>query len=127
VSVLTPNETEASLLTGMRVTDVPSAKRAARALRRRGVRTVIVTLGAKGALVASEAGVDWVRGFKVKAVDTTAAGDVFSGALAVRLAEGRPLREAVRFAHAAAAISVTRAGAQPSIPTRREIIAKLRT
>jgi ribokinase len=68
----------------------------------------------------------WIRGFKVRAVDTTAAGDVFSGSLAVRLAEGCPLAEAVRFAHAAAAISVTRAGAQPSIPTRREILSKLR-
>jgi len=126
VSVLTPNETEASLLTGIRVKDAPSAARAARALRARGVGTVIVTLGAKGALVAGAEGERWIRGFKVKAVDTTAAGDVFSGALAVRLAEGRPLAEAVRFAHAAAAVSVTRAGAQPSIPSRREILSKLR-
>ena len=78
------------------------------------------------ALVADGQGEHWVRGFKVKAVDTTAAGDVFCGALAVRLAEGSPLLEAVRFAHAAAAISVTRAGAQPSIPSRREILSKLR-
>ena len=126
VSVLTPNETEASLLTGIRVRDVASAARAARALRARGVGTVIVTLGAKGALVAGADGERWIRGFKVRAVDTTAAGDVFSGSLAVRLAEGCPLAEAVRFAHAAAAISVTRAGAQPSIPTRREILSKLR-
>ncbi len=126
VSVLTPNETEASLLTGVKVRDVASAARAARALQHRGVRTVIVTLGAKGALVADEAGERWVPGFKVKAVDTTAAGDVFSGALAVRLAERRPLLEAVRFAHAAAAISVTRAGAQPSIPARKDILAMLR-
>ena len=126
VSVLTPNETEASLLTGIRVKDAASAARAARALKARGVGTVIVTLGAKGALVAGADGERWVRGFKVKAVDTTAAGDVFSGALAVRLAEGRPLADAVRFAHAAAAISVTRAGAQPSIPARREILARLR-
>jgi len=108
------------------VRDVASAARAARALQHRGVRTVIVTLGAKGALVADEAGERWVPGFKVKAVDTTAAGDVFSGALAVRLAERRPLLEAVRFAHAAAAISVTRAGAQPSIPARKDILAMLR-
>ena len=127
VSVLTPNETEASLLTGIGVKDIPSAVRAARSLKRRGVGTVIITLGAKGALVADGQGEHWVRGFKVKAVDTTAAGDVFCGALAVRLAEGSPLLEAVRFAHAAAAISVTRAGAQPSIPSRREIISKLRS
>jgi ribokinase len=126
VAVLTPNETEASLLTGIRVKDVASAARAARALKARGVGTVIVTLGAKGALVAGADGERWIRGFKVRAIDTTAAGDVFSGSLAVRLAEGCPLPEAVRFAHAAAALSVTRAGAQPSIPTRREILSKLR-
>jgi ribokinase len=126
VSVLTPNETEASLLTGAKVRDVRSAARAATTLQKRGVRTVIVTLGAKGAVVADEAGSRWVPGFRVKAVDTTAAGDVFNGALAVRLAEGRPLLEAVRFAHAAAAISVTRCGAQPSIPSRDEIKRMLR-
>jgi ribokinase len=126
ITLLTPNETEASMLTGISVSDVSSATRAARALQLRGARNVIVTLGANGALVASGRDARWVPGFKVKAVDTTAAGDVFNGALAVRLAEGSPIMEAVRFAHAAAAISVTRAGAQPSIPTRREIDAKLR-
>jgi ribokinase len=125
VTILTPNETEASLLTGVRVSGPSSAAMAARILIRRGVGTVIVTLGAKGALVATRAGAQVVPGFRVKAVDTTAAGDVFNGALAVRLAENRPLAEAVRFAHAAAAISVTRRGAQPSIPTRREIDALL--
>jgi ribokinase len=126
VTLLTPNETEASMLTGIRVDDVPSATRAARALQLRGARNVIVTLGAQGALVAAGAVAKWVPGFAMKAVDTTAAGDVFSGALAVRLAEDCPLFEAVRFAHAAAAISVTRVGAQPSIPTRKEINALLR-
>jgi ribokinase len=126
VSLLTPNETEAAMLTGISVHDVASATMAAGALRRRGARAVIVTLGANGALVSTEAGAVWVPGFPVKAVDTTAAGDVFNGALAVRLAEDCPLDEAVRFAHAAAALSVTRAGAQPSIPTRREINALLR-
>jgi ribokinase len=95
--------------------------RAAARLRARGVQTVIITLGAGGALVVSEAGHALVPGFKVKPVDTTAAGDVFNGALAVALAEGMELRAAVRFANAAAAISVTRLGAQPSAPTRREI------
>ncbi len=126
VSLLTPNETEASLLIGGTVNDVSSATRAARILMKRGVRTVIVTLGAKGALVATSEGARLIPGFKVRAVDTTAAGDVFNGALAVRLAEGCPLAEAVRFAHAAAAISVTRHGAQPSVPSRREINAMLR-
>ena len=125
VSILTPNETEASLLAGGLVNDAPSAARAARILLKRGVGTVIVTLGSKGALVANRDGERLIPGFNVKAVDTTAAGDVFNGALAVRLAEGCPLMEAVRFAHAAAAISVTRHGAQPSIPTRRKINALL--
>jgi ribokinase len=127
VTLLTPNETEASMLAGTSVVDVASATRAARHLQRRGARNVIVTLGANGALVAAGSEAKWVPGFRVKAVDTTAAGDVFNGALAVRLAEGGPLWDAVRFAHAAAAISVTRRGAQPSIPTRREINAKFRT
>ena len=127
VSRLTPNETEASLLTGCRVSSITSAAKAARILQMRGVGTVIVTLGAKGAFVATRERAQLVPGFRVKAVDTTAAGDVFNGALAVRLAEGSPLIEAVRFAHAAAAISVTRPGAQPSIPTRREILAMLRS
>lgn len=126
VSLLTPNETEASILSGTAVVDAPSAADAARILLKRGVRAVIVTLGAKGALVATGDGTELVPGFRVKAVDSTAAGDVFNGALAVRLAEGRPLLEAVRFAQAAAAISVTRGGAQPSIPTRTEIRAMLR-
>ena len=114
------------MLTGIEVTDVASATSAARALQRRGARNVIVTLGANGALVATGADAKWVPGFRVKAVDTTAAGDVFNGALAVRLAEGCAIINAVRFAHAAAAISVTRHGAQPSIPNRKEINAKLR-
>ena len=121
VSIITPNETEAELLTGIAVIDDASAAAAAAKLRARGVRTVIITLGARGAFVTTEGGEQLVPGFKVKAVDTTAAGDIFNGALAVALAEGKPLEQAVRFANAAAAISVTRLGAQPSAPTRREI------
>jgi ribokinase len=121
VSILTPNETEAELLTGIKVDSESSATKAASALRARGVQTVILTLGARGAMVATDDGAQVVPGFKVKAVDTTGAGDVFNGALAVALAEERPLIDAVRFANAAAAISVTRLGAQPSAPSRREI------
>jgi len=121
VSILTPNETEAELLTGIAVTDTASAAVAAAKLRARGVQTVIITLGSLGAFVATEDGGQLVPGFKVKAVDTTAAGDTFNGALAVALGEGKPLKQAVRFANAAAAISVTRLGAQASAPTRREI------
>ena len=121
VSILTPNETEAELLTGIAVSDAATAAAAAAKLCVRGVQTVIITLGARGAYVATESGGQLVPGFKVKAVDTTAAGDIFNGALAVAIAEGKPLELAVRFANAAAAISVTRLGAQPSAPTRREI------
>jgi ribokinase len=121
VDILTPNETEAEGLTGIRVHDDASASRAVKALRQQGVGVVILTLGARGACVASGDTTMIVRGFRVKAVDTVAAGDVFNGALAVALAEGQPLPDAVRFAHAAAAISVTRPGAQPSAPTRAEI------
>ena len=121
VSILTPNETEAELLTGIRVTGDATAARAADRLRARGVRTVIITLGAGGAFVAGDGCRQRVPGFRVKAVDSTAAGDIFNGALAVALAEERPLLDAVRFANAAAALSVTRLGAQPSAPTRAAI------
>ena len=121
VDILTPNETEAEGLTGIRVHDDASAGRAVKALRQQGVGVVILTLGARGACVATGDTSTIVRGFKVKPVDTVAAGDVFNGALAVALAEGQLLPDAVRFAHAAAAISVTRPGAQPSAPTRAEI------
>ena len=127
VSILTPNESEAELLTGIKVCGERSAARAAAKLRASGVKTVIITLGARGAFVAGEDGAQLVRGFKVRTVDTTAAGDVFNGALAVALGEDQPLLDAVRFACAAAAISVTRLGAQPSAPHRREIEKFLRT
>jgi len=121
IAILTPNETEAGLLTGVAVRDDASAARAARALRKRGPKTVIVTLGARGAFVAGSDFEGPVPGFKVTAVDTTAAGDVFNGALAVAVGEGRPLVAAVRFAHAAAALSTLRLGAQPSAPRRTDI------
>ena len=121
VTYITPNESEAELLTGIKVADVAGAAQAAAKLRSRGVGTVIITLGVRGAYVAGNHVGELVPGFKVKAVDTTAAGDVFNGALAVALAEGRPILDAVRFANAAAAVSVTRRGAQPSAPLRVEI------
>lgn len=121
IAILTPNEIEAEILTGIAVKDAASAARAARALRKRGAKTVILTLGARGAYVSGPDFEGLVPGFKVRAVDTTAAGDVFNGALAVAVGEGRPLAESVRFAHAAAALSTTRLGAQPSAPRRAEI------
>ncbi len=117
VSILTPNETEAELLTGIPVTDDATAEAAADRLRARGVKTVIITLGPRGAFVASEEFRGLVPGFEVQAVDSTAAGDVFNGALAVALAKEQPLAEAVRFASAAAAISVTRLARSPRPPS----------
>jgi ribokinase len=121
VTVLTPNETEAELLSGIPVRDDGGVRDAAATLRRRGPRTVIVTLGKRGVYVAAPDLEGFFPAFGVEAVDTTAAGDVFNGALAVALAEKSPLAGALRFAQAAAAISVTRPGAQPSAPTRAEI------
>jgi ribokinase len=126
VSVLTPNESEAELLTGIRISSTAGLRRAAKRLRSRGARSVIITLGARGAFVSDATGERSVAGFKVKAVDTTAAGDIFNGALAVAMAEGRKLDDAVRFACATAALSVTRLGAQTSAPTRRAIETFLR-
>lgn len=121
ISFLTPNEREAEWLTGRKIKNEAGAARAAAELRSRGVPTVIITLGARGAFLASRNDRRLVPGFRVKAVDATGAGDIFNGALAVALAEGRALTDAVRFANAAAALSVTRLGAQPSAPTRKEI------
>ena len=125
VTVLTPNEHEAAALAGLGAGVVDPA-RAAAALHDRGVTDVLVTLGAAGVLVSSAAGSMRMPAFVVDAVDTTAAGDVFNGALAVALIEGRSLPDAARFASAAAAISVTRPGARESAPHRSEIDAWLR-
>lgn len=119
--LLTPNETECGILTGAEVTDAASAERAAEQLLTKGVQNVIVTLGSKGALYKSAAGTELIPAYSVRAVDTTAAGDTYNGALCVALSEGRDMRAAVEFATRASAISVTRAGAQPSLPTRAEV------
>lgn len=120
--LITPNRTEAQLLTGLPVTNEQEAAEAAEALVARGVKNVVITLGSKGAYVFSQKFRGIVPSIPVEAVDTTAAGDTFNGALCVALSEGRNLQDACRFAAKAAAISVTRKGAQPSIPYRKEIV-----
>lgn len=120
--VITPNETEATLLTGIKVTDQATATAAAERLIRKGCQNVIITLGSKGALLISKNYASIIPPPRVIAVDTTAAGDCFNGALAVAIAEENPLEEAVQFANKAAAISVTRMGAQSSLPERNEIV-----
>jgi ribokinase len=119
--VITPNEVEAELLTGMKVKDVLSAEKAAEKLSRKGVRNVVITMGAAGAYLHNREVSKLIPVVPVKAVDSTAAGDVFNGALAVALSEGKGLEEAVEFANKAASISVTRMGAQASAPYRNEL------
>jgi ribokinase len=126
VAVLTPNEHEAEILAGIPVSGKADAKRAAGKLRERGPETIVLTLGSKGVYALGDGFEGMMPAFEVTPVDTTAAGDVFNGALAVALAEKRSLPDALRFAQAAAAISVTRPGAQPSAPTRAEVEAFLR-
>ncbi len=122
VTYLTPNETEAARLTELAVEDEATAGRAAEKLLEQGAKNVIVTLGAKGALVAGEAS-HFVPGHPVEALDSTAAGDAFNGGLAVALAQGRSILEALRQASLVGAVAVTRMGAQPSLPTREDIVA----
>lgn len=121
LSIITPNETEAGQLTGIPVSDLVSAERAARALQQKGIPTVVITLGAAGALLAHQNTVKHIASPKVTAVDTTAAGDVFNGALAVALCEEMDMPAAVDFACRSAAISVTRLGAQAAAPYRKEV------
>ena len=125
VDIITPNETEAEKLTGIRVENDEDAAKAAQVLHEKGIRTVLITLGSRGVWASVNGEGQRVPGFRVQAVDTIAAGDTFNGALITALLEEKPLPEAIRFAHAAAAIAVTRKGAQPSVPWREEIDAFL--
>jgi len=121
LTMITPNETEAEMLTGVKVETEADALQAAKALHGKGVATVIITLGSKGAFYSGTDGYRMVSGFKVDAKDTTAAGDTFNGALVAALQVGKNIDQAIVFGHAAAAISVTRLGAQPSIPDLDEV------
>lgn len=125
VDVITPNETEAEKLTGISVSDETGAAKAAQVLHDKGIEQVLITLGSRGVWLSVNGEGRRIPGFKVNAVDTIAAGDTFNGAYVTALLEGKTADDAVRFAHAAAAIAVTRRGAQPSVPWRREIDAFL--
>jgi ribokinase len=125
VTILVVNEIEAGMLSGITVAGGESVELAAEELLRLGCETVIITLGAQGSYVAASGVSEWIPAFKVEAVDTTAAGDIYCGCLAVALTDDRTLADSARFAVAAAAISVTRLGAQPSAPFRNEIDAFL--
>lgn len=126
IDILIANETEIMVLTGAEDLDTYTAAVACRPLLDAGVESVITTLGKEGALVTSGEGATRVPGFKVRAVDTTSAGDTFTGAVACGLAEGMKLEAAVRFANAAAALSATHEGAQVSMPSRAEVEQKLK-
>lgn len=119
--LITPNQTEAQTLTGIEVVDEASATAAAKALTAKGVERVVITMGSQGSLLYEDGVSEIIPAHKVSAVDTTAAGDVYNGALCAAIAEGMSLGDALRFATKAAAISVTRAGAQPSVPSREEV------
>lgn len=122
VDILTPNESEAGLLSGVPVVDIESARQAAVRIQNQGVKHVILTLGKTGAVLLEGNEFYHIPAPEVEAVDTTAAGDVFNGALAVALAEGSNLKEAASFACRAAAAAVTKMGAQSSIPRREEVV-----
>ena len=122
--IITPNRTEGQMLTGIEICDWESAEQAAQSLVGKGVQNVVITLGSQGALVCDGKNFERIPARKVKAVDTTAAGDTFNGAMCVALSEGASLSDAVRFASRASAIAVTRLGAQASIPYRKELDGK---
>ena len=116
-----PNEGELSLLTGQAVNDISSAEKAAKVLLARGAQNVIVTLGAKGALIVSMEQVTHVNTYQVDVVDTTAAGDAFIGGFASALLQNKSLEEAVHYSCACGALAATKFGAQPSLPTQEEV------
>lgn len=122
IDYLIPNETEASMLTGEPLDTPTGLENAARSLLQMGVKTVIITLGKRGALLARQDAIRYFPPFEVNPVDTTAAGDAFVGSFAVALAEGKPMDEAIRWGNAAGALATTRVGAQPSLPDRNEVL-----
>lgn len=122
VDIITPNETEAEILTGIAVNNEEDAKKAAEVFHSKGIKTVLITLGARGVFFSDGKNSEIIEGFKVQAIDTTAAGDTFNAGFLVALLEDKNFKDAIKFANAAAAISVCREGAQPSIPSRTEVL-----
>lgn len=121
ITILTPNKNEAEFLSGIQITDLDTAEKSARLLMKKGPSVIVITLGSEGALLFDGSITKHIPVPRVKVVDSTAAGDTFNGALAVTLAEGKSLEDAVFFANHAAALSVQKAGAQQSVPTRNEV------
>lgn len=121
VDFIVPNEVEAQSLTGIKWKGDRDIRRMGESLLKMGVRNVVITLGSKGLFFKNRDEEFWMKAFKVKVVDTTAAGDAFLGALATGLAEKKPIQEALRFANGAGALATMRLGAQPSLPSRREL------
>ena len=121
IDIITPNETEAEYLTGIKVLTEQDAEQAAMILHKKGIETVIITLGSKGAWVSSAQRGAIIAGFKVQVIDTIGAGDTFNGMLVTALLEGKTLEQAVKYAHAAGALSVTKPGAQTAVPFRNEV------
>jgi ribokinase len=127
IDIIKPNEAEASILTGIRVIDTQSAERAGKWLVDRGVKQAIITLGRGGAVSATRERCVHYPAPMVRAVDSTGAGDVFSGGLLFRLSQGRPMEESIQFALFAASLSTTRLGVIESIPELKEVVALLKS
>jgi len=121
VEIISPNETEAEALTGEKVTNLNLAKRASQKLLKMGAKSVVMKLGERGALLVDKENEEYFSGIKVPVVDTTAAGDAFTGALAYRYLKRANLKEAVKYANYVGALTVTKFGAQPSIPEKSEV------
>ena len=121
IDLLIPNETETCSISGVEIKDEDTAMQAINTIQKMGVKNIIITVGSKGAIAKMDKKLITVPAFKVKAIDTTAAGDTFCGALSVALSEGKDIEAAIRFGNKASSISVTRKGAQLSIPHRHEL------
>ncbi len=126
VDFIVPNELEAQSLTGIKWRDDRDIRKMAEGLLEKGVRNVVITLGPKGLFFKNRSEEIWMNAYRVKVIDTTAAGDAFLGAFATSLAENKPIQEALRFANGAGALATTKLGAQPSLPLRKELLSFLK-